>query len=79
MEIVYKYIYIFAPFVYISLTGSPYTHALKIIDKQNFSLLIDDLEFELPKEQLNELKTLIDNGQTFLEGKMALILPSKQD
>ncbi|MBN2275283.1 MAG: oligosaccharide flippase family protein [Bacteroidales bacterium] len=44
-EIIYRYIFIFAPFVYVSLTGSPYTHVLKIIDKQNIALVMNLVTF----------------------------------
>ncbi len=44
-EMLYKYIHIFSPFVYVSLTASPYTHILKIIDKQNIALLMNLITF----------------------------------
>ena len=44
-DILFKYIFIFAPFVYISLTSSPYTHALKIINKQNIALYMNLVTF----------------------------------
>jgi O-antigen/teichoic acid export membrane protein len=44
-DMLYKYIHIFSPFVYISLTASPYTHTLKIIDKQNVALYMNLITF----------------------------------